>query len=155
MILLEIQTVAPAAKDSAHYLRDVNISFWEVVQITMAIITAIGIYWTLRLRVTKLEVATSLKIVNIENSVNIAIINIRQEIDIKISGIKSATNGFEEFYMARVKEFVQDNKEDHLEFKTLVEKITDKVNETNVAVARLQSFNKDHPNTNQSDASHS
>ena len=74
-----------------------------------------------------LWISVKLKIAKLETTQRLEIAALRNETDIKMKSVDSKIAGLTDFFGIRLREFVDGNKAEHDEIKTLVGKVFDKV----------------------------
>lgn len=120
-----------------NFFTDMSFTTEDVIKIIAVIISLLGIWYSLKIKLAKVEADSSKNYTKLETESNIKLEALRTEVDIRLKAIESKNAGFAQFLSERLTEFIAANKEDHEAIKKSVEKITEAINNINIHVAEL------------------
>lgn len=110
-------------------IAEISLTFTEIIYALTLFGGIIAIWVSIEIKLTRLSTENRLKIEGL-----------RTEFELKIKAIDSKTMGLADFMAQRLKEFVEDNKGDHNEIKSIVDNITKKMNEIGITVAKITPY---------------
>ena len=158
-LLIAVEQATELAKHEALYAKDLNFGINEVVTICSIIISALVVFFGLKIKITKVETENKTQIAGLQTANRIEIEGLREanrieieglreknrleieglqkQLEVQLQAIKSSVAGFNDFLGARITEFVNSNSADHGEIKNNVAEIFRELKAMSVKIAEL------------------